>query len=82
MSPTAKSTVGTLVLGFIGVPLLLTFVCGSGGGMFFGPPQAFVAVLLSVLVASVGGYLLGARQDAAAMAGRPALIWTLVGTCC
>jgi len=50
--------------------------------MFFGPPQAFVAVLLSVLVASVGGYLLGARQDAAAMAGRRVLIWTLVGTCC
>jgi len=169
LTPNEKSTIGTLLLGFIGVPLLLTFVCGIGGAalaeltamptwlgcvllvivtagllwffrgradsrpeswgrallpvvippayyllawvvtfevtgwsygdslnvsvfthapyvgfllwvLFFGPPQAFVAVLLTALLASVGGYLLGARQEAAAMAGRRVLIWTLVGT--
>jgi len=48
--------------------------------LFFGVPQAFVATLISVLLISVGSFVLGARRYAAAIAGRRVLIWTLVGT--
>ena len=53
-----------------------------GFGHFIAQADFVGKALLGVLVASVGGYQLGARQDAAAMAGRRVLIWALVGTCC